>query len=119
MALMGAFMFADKSGDAVQLLYLPLLRDLRKAGEYSWGSATLAYLYRQLCRACQLSARELGGPLILMQLWSWEHIHIGRPDITSVRLPAPNEDQAVQEDLDDPMLIGSQHHRGVDPLACR
>ncbi|XP_057247905.1 protein MAIN-LIKE 2-like [Beta vulgaris subsp. vulgaris] len=107
---MGSILFADKSGDAVQVLYLPLLADLDVAGTYSWGSATLAYLYRQLCRASHRGARELGGPVLLLQIWAWEHIHIGRPRISRVRDPPPQFDEAVP-------ILGSQHVPGIDPLA--
>ncbi|XP_057249382.1 serine/threonine-protein phosphatase 7 long form homolog [Beta vulgaris subsp. vulgaris] len=110
LALMGSILFADKSGDAVQVLYLPLLADLDVAGTYSWGSATLAYLYRQLCRASHRGARELGGPVLLLQIWAWEHIHIGRPRISRVRDPPPQFDEAVP-------ILGSQHVPGIDPLA--
>ncbi|XP_048501618.2 serine/threonine-protein phosphatase 7 long form homolog [Beta vulgaris subsp. vulgaris] len=110
LALMGSILFADKSGDAIQVLYLPLLADLDVAGTYSWGSATLAYLYRQLCRASHRGARELGGPVLLLQIWAWEHIHIGRPRISRVRDPPPQFDEAVP-------ILGSQHVPGIDPLA--
>ncbi|XP_056682429.1 serine/threonine-protein phosphatase 7 long form homolog [Spinacia oleracea] len=117
LALMGSILFADKSGDAVQLVYLPLIRDLRRAGTYSWGSATLAYLYRQMCRAARRRSRDIGGPLILLQLWSWEHIHIGRPRISRVRdAPPPDPEHPIE--VDDPSILGTQHQRGVDPLAC-
>ncbi|XP_021738758.1 uncharacterized protein LOC110705210 [Chenopodium quinoa] len=58
---------------------------------------------------------KIGGPLILLQLWSWEHITIGRPYIRRPRDP-PQEDPEA-EDEDD--ILGTQHQRGVDPLACR
>ncbi|XP_021758775.1 serine/threonine-protein phosphatase 7 long form homolog isoform X2 [Chenopodium quinoa] len=115
LTLMGSILFADKSGDAVSLYYLPFLRDWGTASTYSWGSATLGFLYRQLCRGCQRDSRQIGGPLILLQLWSWEHITIGRPYIRRPRDP-PQEDPEA-EDEDD--ILGTQHQRGVDPLACR
>ncbi|XP_021715080.1 serine/threonine-protein phosphatase 7 long form homolog [Chenopodium quinoa] len=99
----------------LSLYYLSFLRDWETASTYSWGSATLVFLYRQLCRACQRDSRQIGGPLILLQLWSWEHITIGRPYIRRPRDP-PQEDPEA-EDEDD--ILGTQHQRGVDPLACR
>ncbi|KAL2923366.1 Serine/threonine-protein phosphatase 7 long form-like protein [Bienertia sinuspersici] len=112
LALMGSILFSDKSGDAVSLYYLPLLRDWEIASTYSWGSATLAFLYRQLCRACHRRACQIGGALILVQLWSWEHIFIGRPYVRGARDP-PQDD--LQEEGD---ILGTQHERGVDSLAC-
>ena len=108
--LMGSSLFSDKSGDAVQLVYLPLLRDLDDAGRYSWGSAVLGYTYRQLCSATKKGARELCGCPLLVQFWAWEHIHIGRPVIRGLRNPP-------EEEEDDAPLLGSQHVPWVDPLA--
>ncbi|XP_074265699.1 serine/threonine-protein phosphatase 7 long form homolog [Silene latifolia] len=76
--LMATIMFPDKSGNDIQLVYLPLLRDLTTIDNYSWGSVVLATLYRNLCRASQLKSRDIGGLLILLQLWAWERIAIGR-----------------------------------------
>ena len=58
----------DKSQNLVKLMYLPLLRDIEEIGQYSWGSAALAWLYRMLCRAAQVGTREIGGPLVLLQV---------------------------------------------------
>ncbi|MQL74452.1 hypothetical protein Taro_006817 [Colocasia esculenta] len=62
-------------------MYLSLLGDLDQASRYSWGGATLAYLYHQLSIACKLDAEAICGSLTLLQLWSWERVHVGRPDI--------------------------------------
>ncbi|CAH9146681.1 unnamed protein product, partial [Cuscuta epithymum] len=109
--MMGASIFADKSGNEVQVLHLPLLERFDVAAQFSWGSATLAYLYRQLCRGCQRGSTELGGFLLLLQIWSWEYIHIGRPIIVGYHgidgQPLPDEP---------PRLLGPHHVRGVDPL---
>jgi len=40
--LMGGCLFADKSGNLVSLMFLPLLRDFQETTTYSWGAATLA-----------------------------------------------------------------------------
>lgn len=41
----------NKSSNKVHLMYLPLLAYLMHAGHYNWGSACLATLYREICRA--------------------------------------------------------------------
>ena len=48
---------------------------------YSWGSAVLAATYCGLCDACQKSEENavLTGCPLLLQLWSYERIAIGRP----------------------------------------
>ncbi|CAN0899468.1 Serine/threonine-protein phosphatase 7 long form homolog [Linum grandiflorum] len=80
LGLISGVLFTDKSGSAIQLKFLPLLRDLSNAGQLSWGSAALAFLYRELCRASKTGAIEMSGPLILLQLWAWEHWLFGRPE---------------------------------------
>ncbi|MFQ6658515.1 hypothetical protein Gotur_027746 [Gossypium turneri] len=65
----GVFM-PDANGDNVHLMYLPLLVDLSTARSYSWGSAVLAMLYRELCRATNPDVVDMGGCLILLQSWA-------------------------------------------------
>ncbi|KAJ7968770.1 Serine/threonine-protein phosphatase 7 long form-like [Quillaja saponaria] len=38
------------------------------------ASATLAWLYREMCRATLPSAHEIAGPVILLQIWAWERL---------------------------------------------
>ena len=105
--LMGGILFGDTIGRNVQLLFLPLLADFEEANTYSWGSATLAHMYRHLCKAAHRGKTDIAGPLILIQvntfvfifcnhlhlqlanlfvsqLWAWERIPIGRPTCTRV-----------------------------------
>lgn len=55
----------------VHLMFLPLLGNFETAGRYSWGSACLTWLYRELCRASTAIALKIAGPLILLQVWSF------------------------------------------------
>lgn len=55
MDLFGSVMFADSSGDSVPIVYLSLLKELEKPPKWNWGSAVLAHLYHNLCRACKVS----------------------------------------------------------------
>jgi hypothetical protein len=82
--MIGSRLFPDNSGVYLYACFLPLLDDLRETGEYSWGGATLAWLYRQLCRASRSGATDIWGPLILLQLWAYEHITFTRPTITTM-----------------------------------
>ncbi|KAL0007484.1 hypothetical protein SO802_008986 [Lithocarpus litseifolius] len=61
----------DKSGDRVHLMWVQQLEDLRNPRRYSWGSACLAWLYRELCRASDKKASQIGGCLLLVQYWAW------------------------------------------------
>ncbi|KAL0368385.1 UNVERIFIED_CONTAM: hypothetical protein Scaly_1057400 [Sesamum calycinum] len=45
--LLGGTMCPDSSGNLVSLLYLAKLEDIVAARNYSWGSAVLAFLYRE------------------------------------------------------------------------
>nr|POF27679.1 serine/threonine-protein phosphatase 7 long form like [Quercus suber] len=85
-------------------------------------SAVLAYLYRELCRASKAGANEIAGPLILLQLWAWERLHIGRPERLGGRVRDP-----VVPDSEDvgniALVVGDAaiHEEQVptDPLGCR
>ncbi|KAL7233357.1 hypothetical protein ACSBR1_017057 [Camellia fascicularis] len=56
------------------MMFLPLLRDFDLIHEYSWGGATLACLYKMLCRATKADIKEIAGPLVLLQVWAWERL---------------------------------------------
>nr|XP_025702998.1 serine/threonine-protein phosphatase 7 long form homolog [Arachis hypogaea] len=71
MLLIGTILFGDKSGAGVHWKFLPLLRDFASIGQYSWGSACLAHLYRVLCRASRYNCKEMGGPITLLLSWAW------------------------------------------------
>ncbi|KAK4385875.1 hypothetical protein Sango_2711500 [Sesamum angolense] len=64
--LLGGTMYPDSLGNLVSLLYLAKLEDIVAARNYSWGSAVLAFLYRELCNAKKGKA-AIGGALQLVQ----------------------------------------------------
>ena len=66
--MLGGSVFADTSRDKVHFLWLMFLEDFNTAGEYSWGSAALTWLYRQLCNVVKAKTKDIGGALILVQL---------------------------------------------------
>ncbi|KAL6339402.1 hypothetical protein AAG906_032934 [Vitis piasezkii] len=59
--LIGGFLFSGKSSDKVHLMFLPFLEDFEVVGRYSWGSACLAWLYRQLCRASHIDTHDISA----------------------------------------------------------
>ena len=65
LALLANTIFTDKSGDRVHTMWLQMLRDLCNPLQYSWGSTYLAWLYRELCRATDRGASQIGGALLL------------------------------------------------------
>ncbi|KAK4398302.1 hypothetical protein Sango_1305700 [Sesamum angolense] len=66
--LLGGTMCPDSSGNLVSLLYLAKLEDIIAARNYSWGSAVLPFLYRELCNASEKGKVTIGGVLQLVQL---------------------------------------------------
>ncbi|KAK4398103.1 protein MAIN-LIKE 1 [Sesamum angolense] len=48
--------------------------DIVEARNYSWGSAVLTFLYRELCNASTKGKSAIGGALQLLQIWAWSRI---------------------------------------------
>ena len=65
LALLRDTIFMDKSGDKVHLMWVQQLEDFRNPRRYSLGNACLAQLYRELCRASDKDASQIGGCLLL------------------------------------------------------
>ena len=80
---MGALLFMDKSADRVSLLTLQLFNPISNARQYSWGSAVLAWFYRQLCSASKKDAMQIGRALLLVQLWAYSRF----PQICPITRP--------------------------------
>ncbi|KAF1877198.1 hypothetical protein Lal_00015860 [Lupinus albus] len=83
--MIGGELLPDKSNNRVHLMYLPLLRDLTRVHRYSWGSACLANLYREMCRATKPNAKAMCGCLTLLQSWAWYRLPFLAPIVD--RLP--------------------------------
>ncbi|KAL4283111.1 hypothetical protein GQ457_16G014210 [Hibiscus cannabinus] len=68
----------DKSSAMVHSQYLQFLSLPWEANSYSWGSAILSFLYRELCKASKTSNvdgrawnADIGGCMVLLQSWAW------------------------------------------------
>ena len=81
MYMIGSTLIPDKSRNRVHLMYLNLLRDLNNTKKYSWGSACLANLYRELCRASSEFGKAMGGCVILLQSWAWYYMPFIAPRV--------------------------------------
>ena len=57
----------DKIGNKVHLMYLNYLSNLRRTRRNSWGSACLAILYREMCRATDRHGKTMGGCASLLK----------------------------------------------------
>ncbi|CAK8532441.1 unnamed protein product [Lathyrus sativus] len=55
-------------------MYLPLLDDVDKIKQYSWGSATLAHLYHSLCHNSIANTGNWTGCGVLLQSWGWSRM---------------------------------------------
>ncbi|XP_071718220.1 serine/threonine-protein phosphatase 7 long form homolog [Rutidosis leptorrhynchoides] len=75
LAMMGGILFSDANAYDVPLSFLHTIVDLSPANRISWGSAVLAHLYRNLCKAAtNYEAKAINGSLLLVQQWVYERI---------------------------------------------
>lgn len=72
--LFAGVLFTDHSGGQIHCMYLPSIQDFGRCRTLAWGSAVLAFLYRDLCKACRIGVKENAGCLILLQLWAWTRL---------------------------------------------
>ena len=72
--LFACLLFPDTNGNTIHLMYLPLLADFNKIGRYSWGSAVLSHLYRNLCRCAKKDVHNFAGCSTLIQAWGWSRM---------------------------------------------
>ncbi|XP_016702297.1 protein MAINTENANCE OF MERISTEMS-like [Gossypium hirsutum] len=70
MHIIGGVLMPNANNNRVHLQYLPLLANLRNVRSYSWSSAVLAMLYRDLCRTTKPDAADIGGCIVLLQSWA-------------------------------------------------
>ncbi|XP_070054219.1 protein MAIN-LIKE 2-like [Nicotiana tomentosiformis] len=66
--MFGGILFPNTSGNLANLRFLHNLEWLDDLSGYSWGAAILGYLYRQMCRACMSTQRDVAGFLPLLQV---------------------------------------------------
>ncbi|CAN1146202.1 Serine/threonine-protein phosphatase 7 long form homolog, partial [Linum perenne] len=51
LSMFGQFMFCERTGSVVHAYYLTVLHDWEAASRFSWGSAVLSVLYREMSKA--------------------------------------------------------------------
>ncbi|KAE8792915.1 mutator protein [Hordeum vulgare] len=119
--------FADGTGKNAPWMWLKALTVFDN--KFSWGSAALAYLYRQLGDACRRSTKDggVGGCMLLLSVWSWERLSVGRPKSSKwntwddhgnpVRLPTWDYKwDLVSEVASEVNLLYKQIHQQMDSL---
>ncbi|KAL0290190.1 UNVERIFIED_CONTAM: hypothetical protein Sangu_2584800 [Sesamum angustifolium] len=73
----------------------------------NWGTAVLAYLYRELCMASQRGKTNIGGAMQLLQIWAWSRI------ITLAPIPSNNAADLM------PTVIDVENILPIPPYAAR
>ncbi|GFQ08855.1 serine/threonine-protein phosphatase 7 long form homolog [Phtheirospermum japonicum] len=87
LTLLAGMVMPDSTGDSASLLHLRLLEDFDRARKYSWASASLATLYRELCTASSADKCVIGGPCLLRHIWAWSRITTVVPHRVRSRVP--------------------------------
>ncbi|XP_075524039.1 serine/threonine-protein phosphatase 7 long form homolog [Primulina tabacum] len=59
---------------------IKFIEDIEIMNTYSWDSAVLAYLYRELCDISMRLKVDLCGPVQILQIWVWSKITLLCPD---------------------------------------
>ncbi|KAF9595738.1 hypothetical protein IFM89_003480 [Coptis chinensis] len=85
---LGTVLVPNDSG-TVDSRYLLLLKNLERVPQFAWGKAVLDDLFEWIYRYKSEELRYMGGCLIFLQMWSFEHIDVGRPGLTSCNLTFP------------------------------
>ncbi|KAL9236144.1 hypothetical protein vseg_010846 [Gypsophila vaccaria] len=78
----GTLLFHNSNGK-VDSRYLSVLHDITKVSNYAWGVAVVEDLFNSLSRRKEEQNKGMDGCLILLQIWSYEHLDIGRPNLLS------------------------------------
>ncbi|KAM0900803.1 hypothetical protein ACQ4PT_020376 [Festuca glaucescens] len=119
-------LFADSGGKLAQWCWLKALTVLEH--KWSWGTAALAYLYRQLDDACRRTGTAgIGGCMLLLFVWSWERLPVGRP-VQYLKRPWDDHGNVVREPTwayfwdnvsemtNDPAIMYRQYTEELDTL---
>ncbi|CAN0905938.1 Protein MAINTENANCE OF MERISTEMS [Linum grandiflorum] len=72
-SLLGSSLFVDKTSDRVRVQLVEFVRVAYEITKYAWGTATLAWLYRQLGTATRADIVGCAGCLHLLQSWIHEY----------------------------------------------
>ncbi|XP_028058101.1 uncharacterized protein LOC114261975 isoform X1 [Camellia sinensis] len=84
--IFGTLLFPNSNGK-VDSRYLSLLQRLDKVCHFAWGAAVLEEISNWLCKRKEMNVQYVGGCLIFLQIWSYEHIDIARPGLLGCQFP--------------------------------
>ncbi|PNY16728.1 serine/threonine-protein phosphatase 7 long form-like protein [Trifolium pratense] len=71
--LVGTSIFSKKANNNVDLTYLKYFINLDQVHTYAWGTAALAFLYRELTNAIVPSCKYVAGYMTLLQAWIYDY----------------------------------------------
>lgn len=117
--ILGSIIFTDSSGDSVPAMYLQFMDNLATHTEYNWRGAVLAMLYRQLNNGAEKARSEIFGPLVLLQLWSWSRLPLGRPK--NIIQKTDEVEEQEEEESDGYPIFGAKwcsYHEFPTPHNC-
>lgn len=83
--IIGAILFPSSSRYVVHPRYIQFLQQPSQIIDYAWGAAVLAHLYRALSKSVKKSCTSFNGCSMLLQLWAWERLNPGRPEIAPLQ----------------------------------
>ncbi|CAK8568006.1 unnamed protein product [Lathyrus sativus] len=81
-------LFPDKSQNLLHSSWIPFIGDLEKCGTFSWGSACLTKLYREMCKATVKDVRSMSGCVLLLTSWAFTCIPLFAP-VSTLQLSYP------------------------------
>ncbi|CAI0423814.1 unnamed protein product [Linum tenue] len=85
---MGVLLFPNSSGN-VDSRYLSFLQELDDVCDIAWGAAVLEDILVWLKKRKETGTQSMGGCLIFLQVWSYEHIDIARPNLLDTEMTFP------------------------------
>ncbi|XP_021291455.1 uncharacterized protein LOC110422019 isoform X2 [Herrania umbratica] len=86
--MFGTFLFPNANGK-VDSRYLSFLKNLDDIGHFAWGAAVLEDIFMWLNKRKESNVQYVGGCLILLQIWSYEHMDLARPDLIDSYMTFP------------------------------
>lgn len=70
LCVLGCVIFPNTSGNRIDANLIQLLDPLHEVGDYSWGTACLAFLMEELRKASRLGTCQVAGNVALLQVFS-------------------------------------------------
>ncbi|ERM97355.1 hypothetical protein AMTR_s00073p00177110 [Amborella trichopoda] len=87
--LVGRTIFADSTNRTVPTIYLQLFEDIDVVGQYAWGVAALAFLFRALSKVVHVDHQHLSGSTTILLCWAHEHFKLLCPIPKEIRSGQP------------------------------